>query len=969
MRKLFFLLIILTILFFASLFVTENSRSSVERSFNSNKEGVSVYFFYGEGCPHCARVEPFIDDIQQTYGLNIRRFEVYGNRSNMMLLDDYFEEYDVPISRRGVPAVFTSTSYIVGDVDILDGFKNLVLDSSRGVVQPVVASGITSKACDTGESGGVDCLSLLTITVAALVDSVNPCSMAILFFLMAGLLLFRKREKALKVGLAFILSVFVANLLFGFGIMTAVGITSFSSMFKVAAGLIAVLTGVLLIKDCFFYGGGGFVLEVPRSLRPYLKHRLSKAFFGKTSSLVGVFLVGFLATSFEVPCTGGPYFYVLARMANEATRMQTLPVLIYYNLIFVMPLILITALLYFGSIHVEKAREWKDRNKPLINLVRSLPLIAIGLITIPTQQMVQTLTIGLNIYRIVFIPTAVVLISHVACQAFSRQKNKGRALKWMVVMGLTATIMTAAITSGQKFHVHASSGCVVIKVQYQDGCPRSNAIVKVVNSTYTYMMGTTDESGLATRCDHDLSPGNYQAKAYWPNAGTQFGYTTPFTVDGNGDGSVTIEKDADYPNGTETCGDSECDGFKYCYAGGPPYVECSSWNTECDTKKCCQCSGGTKANPTQNYDETQDGDCPLGQECVALDTCADIKAPTIVILSPQNTTYNRTSIDLTFTIDEPTSWIGYSLDDQTNATITGNTTLTGLPESPHSIIVYANDTSGNMGNSNKVYFTIDLTPPTIMILSPENKTYYSSSIPLTFETDEPTPWIGYSLDNQPNVTISGNTTIVGVSDGTHQIIIYANDTSGNTGSSNTIQFTVNTTTHDIAVLNVTPSKTIVGEGYSININVTVENQGDNTETFNITLYANTTIINTFTNLTLPNGNSTTITFTWNTTGFAKGNYTIKAVADTVPSETDTTDNTLINGWVFVSIPGDVNADQTVNILDCIMLANHFGHTNGNGHTPSTKEWMACLNSDINCDLKVNILDCIILAGHFGQEWT
>ena len=170
-------------------------------------------------------------------------------------------------------------------------------------------------------------------------------------------------------------------------------------------------------------------------------------------------------------------------------------------------------------------------------------------------------------------------------------------------------------------------------------------------------------------------------------------------------------------------------------------------------------------------------------------------------------------------------------------------------------------------------------------------------------------------------------------------------------------------------MNVTPSKTIVGEGYSININVTVENQGDNTETFNITLYANTTIINTFTNLTLPNGNSTTITFTWNTTGFAKGNYTIKAVADTVPSETDTTDNTLINGWVFVSIPGDVNADQTVNILDCIMLANHFGHTNGNGHTPSTKEWMACLNSDINCDLKVNILDCIILAGHFGQEWT
>jgi len=179
--------------------------------------------------------------------------------------------------------------------------------------------------------------------------------------------------------------------------------------------------------------------------------------------------------------------------------------------------------------------------------------------------------------------------------------------------------------------------------------------------------------------------------------------------------------------------------------------------------------------------------------------------------------------------------------------------------------------------------------------------------------------------------------------------------------------TVHVLLHDVAILNITSSKTIVGQGLNTKINITVENHGETSETFNITIYANTTIIDTITNITLTNGTSTTLTLTWNTTGIAKGNYTITAKATPIPYETDMEDNTLIDGWVFITIPGDINADQKVNILDCIILANHFGHTNGNGHAPSTKEWMACLNSDINNDNRVNILDCIILAGHFGEK--
>jgi hypothetical protein len=84
----------------------------------------------------------------------------------------------------------------------------------------------------------------------------------------------------------------------------------------------------------------------------------------------------------------------------------------------------------------------------------------------------------------------------------------------------------------------------------------------------------------------------------------------------------------------------------------------------------------------------------------------DFSPPAINIISPQNKTYITTSIQLTFTINETTSWIGYSLDGAANVTITGNTTILGIPYGYHNIVVYATDNAGNTGSSETVYFTI-----------------------------------------------------------------------------------------------------------------------------------------------------------------------------------------------------------------------------------------------------------------------
>jgi len=112
-------------------------------------------------------------------------------------------------------------------------------------------------------------------------------------------------------------------------------------------------------------------------------------------------------------------------------------------------------------------------------------------------------------------------------------------------------------------------------------------------------------------------------------------------------------------------------------------------------------------------------------------------------------------------------------------------------------------------------------------------------------------------------------------------------------------------------------------------------------------------------VTINPGNTATLTFTSSTTGVPYGNYTISATAH-LPSDSDPSDNTFIDGWILVTIAGDLNGDQTVNILDAIRLAAAFGSTPGNPY------WNP--NADINGDGVVNILDAIILAAHFGESW-
>jgi len=166
--------------------------------------------------------------------------------------------------------------------------------------------------------------------------------------------------------------------------------------------------------------------------------------------------------------------------------------------------------------------------------------------------------------------------------------------------------------------------------------------------------------------------------------------------------------------------------------------------------------------------------------------------------------------------------------------------------------------------------------------------------------------------------------------------------------------------HNIAIIDIASSKTVVGQGCCTSINITIANQGDIPEIFLMITYANKIIIQTHI-ITLTNNTTTTITFAWNTTAFAYGYYTICAYALPILGELNKTDNTLTDGTVLVTVPGDINGNCLCDIQDISILVDKFLTRPPNPlYDP---------NCDVNDDLIIDMADISIAIDHFLQEFT
>ncbi len=162
---------------------------------------------------------------------------------------------------------------------------------------------------------------------------------------------------------------------------------------------------------------------------------------------------------------------------------------------------------------------------------------------------------------------------------------------------------------------------------------------------------------------------------------------------------------------------------------------------------------------------------------------------------------------------------------------------------------------------------------------------------------------------------------------------------------------------DIAVTNVTVSKTIIGQGYTLRINATVQNQGNKAEIFNVTEYVNLTAVPIFWHIILKGGNTIVIQFIWKTTFLARGVYELAVVASRPEGEVDRLDNIFIFGNIQVTKKGDINGDGDVDVLDLITIANSMGSK------PGQPGWNP--NADAKEDFRISVLDLIVVVAYLG----
>ena len=223
-------------------------------------------------------------------------------------------------------------------------------------------------------------LTLGLVIGAAALDSINPCVFGVLIFLIAFMLkLFKRPWKMLLGGLLYSGVVYITYLLLGFGILKLALNTGVAAAFYWGAALIAILAGLLEIKDYFWYGKGFSLQMFPggaRRLR-YYTDKIEKmevrhpAMLLLITAALGVFVV-----LVELPCTGAPYLAILGLLSKGAFA-AAVPLLLLYNLVFILPLFIIIGIAYFGT-SSERLEGWRREHRGLMRLVIGLFLLILG---------------------------------------------------------------------------------------------------------------------------------------------------------------------------------------------------------------------------------------------------------------------------------------------------------------------------------------------------------------------------------------------------------------------------------------------------------------------------------------------------------------------------------------------------------------------------------------------------------------
>jgi cytochrome c biogenesis protein CcdA len=219
----------------------------------------------------------------------------------------------------------------------------------------------------------LDLPTLSVVIGSAAIDSINPCAIGVLILMISVVLGGGGTTKRLiALGSAYIFAIFATYLIAGLGLVyffseIPIIMAEYLSIF---VGMLVVAAGLFEIKDYFWYGKG-FSLQIP----PYFANKIHEYSKGK-QSIAGVMFLGAFVAAVELPCTGAPYLAIITILSINFNFIAFL-LMVLYNVIFVLPLIIILIMVAAGT-RVSTVAKWKEESKGTMRLFLGLLLIGLG---------------------------------------------------------------------------------------------------------------------------------------------------------------------------------------------------------------------------------------------------------------------------------------------------------------------------------------------------------------------------------------------------------------------------------------------------------------------------------------------------------------------------------------------------------------------------------------------------------------
>jgi len=365
---------------------------------------IRVIYFYAADCPNCAKVKPFLNGIKEKYKnqIDFLEHDVKEKEECRQLFFKFIETYNLPGNDAKVPLIFVGNDFLAGVKDIENDLEakigekiakheNLKLDCHQFLADWEKNGGNPLTKPDLGACSAVESqdfcsvdnpgsgqpadktktISIGLIITTAAIDSINPCAIAVLLFLIAVLISLKAtRKRILAVGLVYIFGVFISYYLAGIGLLKVISHFDIGRQINIFAGVIVIIAAFISIKEGL----------MPQSLQLLVIPEKTKSIFMnlmRKGTFPAVFLAGILVSAFELPCTGQVYLGILSLMSQESLKTQAYLYLLLYNFIFVLPLVIILLAAAWG-LDMERLQNLRKNTRSLIKVLIGVIMFVLG---------------------------------------------------------------------------------------------------------------------------------------------------------------------------------------------------------------------------------------------------------------------------------------------------------------------------------------------------------------------------------------------------------------------------------------------------------------------------------------------------------------------------------------------------------------------------------------------------------------